>query len=967
MMASRYHSGRRKLFDKDETSGPKRSIGRGLLGALLFSQVLTACSLEGKIYSLDTLSELLPPGSTTPRLKTSSLPISVPEGYPYKGTVQAENISGPIVYSLVDNTCANLTIDSATGILSGLLNHSETESCSYKIKALTNGSDEYLSETVALNFTSPLTLSFSVNQLLLPKDGSSKVVSLSVSPAPPFDSDIEYELFSTDGGTPNHITGYTTRGTVSLTAGQANRDLTLQVPATAGFTGTRYQVLALQTGSTTSKPKLDLSLSENLPLQFDMVAAGSRHTCAIKTGKLYCWGSNSNGQVGLGAASPDVEVPTRIGSSTTWEMVAVGQVNSCGIDAGKLYCWGNDDYGQVGNEATVGNIMAPAPVGLPSQWEYVTVGLNHSCGINAGQLYCWGRDNSGQVGNGATVGDILTPTLIDGSTTWEKVAAGSYHTCGIKASELYCWGQDAYGQVGNGAATITNVTSPAPIGSSNKWSDIGTGVAFTCGIDDGKLYCWGRDKYGQIGNGTTTGNISEPAQITISSSWQTIAVGGFHVCGIDGGKLYCWGLDSSAQLGNGPVNLDVDAPVQIGSSSLWQAVSAGHYHTCGIDGGKFYCWGWDGDGQLGNGSATGTLKTPTPFGGTNNWQVISAGANHTCGIEEGKLFCWGSDSNGQVGNGPATGSVSIPTRIGTSSSWQAVSAGFAHTCGIDDGKLYCWGRDTNGEMGNGPLTGDVSSPTRIGTSTTWQAVAVGTYHSCGIDDGKLYCWGNNSVGQIGHGLSGGIVAAPVQESRNSTTWESVTIGAFHTCGIDGGRLYCWGSDTNGQLGNGAPAVALPDPSPVGGSDKWQAVDAGAHHTCGIDDGKLYCWGHHWHGQLGNGGAAVDVLAPVTPVSPSTAWTAITANETHTCGIDGGRLYCWGNTEGGKVGNGVTSLSDVVTPYLVGASTTWSTISAGNFHNCGLNAGALLCFGIRDSDTGLAQDTSIPTPLYELSE
>ena len=106
-----------------------------------------------------------------------------------------------------------------------------------------------------------------------------------------------------------------------------------------------------------------------------------------------------------------------------------------------------------------------------------------------------------------------SPASASLATDWTTVSAGGGHTCAIRSvGKLYCWGSDVYGQVGNGATT-GDVTSPVQITSATDWKSV-SAAGHTCAIrSTGKLYCWGDDSNGQVGNGATTGNVTEPHQV----------------------------------------------------------------------------------------------------------------------------------------------------------------------------------------------------------------------------------------------------------------------------------------------------------------------------------------------------------------------------------------------------------------------------------------------------------------------
>src|SRR5262249_55673145 len=144
----------------------------------------------------------------------------------------------------------------------------------------------------------------------------------------------------------------------------------------------------------------------------------------------------------------------------------------------------------------------------------------------------------------------------------------------------------------------------------------------------------------------------------------------------------------------------------------------------------------------------------------------------------------------------------------------------------------------------------------------WAHVATSVGTTCAIRmDGGLWCWGDDSCGQLGNGMGANCdatldVTAPVPVDAG-TTWAAVAAGPGFACGLHtDGTLWCWGDDTEGRLGIGAPPQSTTAPAQVGNAMDWTAIAAGGLHACGLRAGELWCWGGNGSGQLGDGGAAI---------------------------------------------------------------------------------------------------------------
>ena len=376
-----------------------------------------------------------------------------------------------------------------------------------------------------------------------------------------------------------------------------------------------------------------------------------------------------------------------------------------------------------------------------------------------------------------------------------------------------------------------------------------------------------------IAPGTVSAQTA-PTEV-LHDDWAQVSAGGRHTCGIrTSGRLYCWGADNLGQLGNGGVNAQRLTPSQVvGGGTNWTVVTTGYGHSCALrSSGRLFCWGSDISGELGNGPAV-IVNQNVPVevsDGTTDWVSVSAGAEHTCARKRsGRLFCWGSDTTGQLGDGGVNVDANVPIEVaGHARNWASVSVGRGHTCARrTNGRLFCWGLDDHGQLGNGGTAANRTLPGRVGTAMDWVSVTAGWRHTCGRrGSGRVFCWGADDSGQIGDGGPGvDDQSLPVEVLTGGANWVSVTAGDLSTCGRRrSGRLYCWGSDASGQLGDGSPNSMQTIPAEVfGGRTNWTAVDAGGSHTCALwRSGRVLCWGKDEQGQLGDGSPYTNQPAPV---------------------------------------------------------------------------------------------------------
>lgn len=365
--------------------------------------------------------------------------------------------------------------------------------------------------------------------------------------------------------------------------------------------------------------------------------------------------------------------------------------------------------------------------------------------------------------------------------------------------------------------------------------------------------------------------------------------------------------------------------------STWVQVSAGDRHTCGITPtARLFCWGSDAAGQLGDGGTNTDRGAPVEVaGGRRTWVEVSAGAVHTCArTVNGDLWCWGSDFWGQLGNGGANSDVGTPVQVtGGSGPWADVSAGYEHTCGVSRARhLWCWGKDGSGRLGDDDPVADRTTPTEVaGAGADWRTVTAGVFHSCAIKTtGRLFCWGVDSAGQLGDGLPLAERHTPVEVVGGRTDWTMVDLGRSHTCGLQRtGALSCWGWDDAGQLGDDAANTDQSAPAPVaGGALRWTSVSVGGYHSCaarraagGLSD-QLFCWGLDAYGALGDDAALADQATPVAVAGSWAVLAGVDAGEYQTCARSRlGLLSCWGLDSNGQLGDGGTN-TDKPTPVPV---------------------------------------------------
>ncbi len=346
------------------------------------------------------------------------------------------------------------------------------------------------------------------------------------------------------------------------------------------------------------------------PAPVPTVVGGGSHTCALGTdGNVSCWGGNDYGQLG-GGGTDRVAGPVRVNSDQPFAQIAAGISHSCGVTkTGAAYCWGSNEFGQVGDSAGRVQRMPLRVVGGHT-FRSVATGTSHSCGLEtSGEVWCWGHNQFGQLGNGSTQ-DQSKPVRVESSAHFVVLTAGWNHSCALDAvGHAFCWGQNLAGQLGDGTTILRTV--PTPVSTDLLFRAIAAGGSHTCALTtDNQTYCWGQNRAGQLGIDDNQPHTLPTRIGGAVTTFASITAGGVHSCALtEAGDAYCWGRNSYGQLGDG-TTMDRTTPVRVAGDLSFATIQANGAHTCATTSAAVtYCWGNNGDGQLGDGT---TIDRPQP-------------------------------------------------------------------------------------------------------------------------------------------------------------------------------------------------------------------------------------------------------------------------------------------------------------------------------------------------------------------
>jgi len=356
--------------------------------------------------------------------------------------------------------------------------------------------------------------------------------------------------------------------------------------------------------------------------------------------------------------------------------------------------------------------------------------------------------------------------------------------------------------------------------------DIGTrlfvGQSATCGtLAAGEAYCWSDSHPNRTFLGIGYDRAAFPMPLVRDLRFARMSVSGYHGCGLTAnGTAWCWGSNTYGQLGDG-TKISRDYPKAVLTSKKFTAITVGTQvdrgFTCALtQGGAVYCWGSNGEGTLGINTADPFKLVPTRIAkSANDFVQVDAGNRYACALRaSGALFCWGTNPTGELGLGFTSTKEIRPLRASVPL-LSAVSAGGGTTCGIaaNGAGVFCWGSNQYGQTGKSPFT---------------------------------------------------VIQTAASKVANSAGFTLVSVGFRHACALNGtGSAFCWGDNTNGQLGTGV-GTKLPTPTPVYGGNVFEGLGASAFGGCAWRlNGSAVCWGESdlGNGTFGGSPIPVEVLSP----------------------------------------------------------------------------------------------------------
>ncbi|WP_373997604.1 hypothetical protein [Bdellovibrio bacteriovorus] len=747
------------------------------------------------------------------------------------------------------------------------------------------------------------------------------------------------------------------KGSVTLPAGTTTGVISLDFLGNLAAAGSRQLQVSIDKLSPgpfalgmTSVRRTLLDNTQDNKFSFVSTAPGNR--CAITMGgNLYCWGVNTNGDLGNGTTVSSNSL-VLVDSPVKYKMVSVsGSGATCAVTTGNvLKCWGK------GIHAT--NLL-PQVIDTEVTWVSVPALYNNSSKIS---IYCYQKESSTPALTGLWCKkDGANPPVQINNTVYSKFVSGgewdySHSYCGIRSSDqkLECWGLGRSGILGNGLVGDGSWNDPQAIDSGSSYIDVSLSQGLAaCGLTTtNQLKCWGLLGHDMTATLTPTVQTADVSPSPLKKlgvlrhspgTTQRIGVCGLRLnntlwcngynstggsglslgyglfdenttyqsvshsidksCGITSdGILKCW-TSSVTRKTLGAVAADSGVPY-IDSNLRYRKVSSGSHHNCAItEDGDLQCWGLTYGTTFGAAIGEIARSRPLSIDSGTKYKDISFGGNSDqfsggCGVTiQGYLKCWGAG-----GLGPVSSTQTIRV-VDTSRKYHSVSVtpmdSAKTACALtNENKLYCWGANASGQVGDGTNT-TRPSPTLIAGGMDFIKVTMGSQFGCALTPtGEVYCWGANTSGQLGIGTN---VASntPVRVSLPGVTFKNIQAGGNHVCAIsDLDRVYCWGSNSGGILGIGTSTGTKTSPELINDSATYVFLVARGIKTCGITTNQVVkCWG-------GN------IATSPKDMQLTGTYNFLSVGDAHICGmvpdpldLEVGRVKCWGDNSYGQSGRG----------------------------------------------------------------
>jgi alpha-tubulin suppressor-like RCC1 family protein len=361
---------------------------------------------------------------------------------------------------------------------------------------------------------------------------------------------------------------------------------------------------------------------------------------------------------------------------------------------------------------------------------------------------------------------------------------------------------------------------------------------------------------------------------------------------ISGLRLYAWGINSNGQLGDNTLVNKSSLVYVVGGFTDWVQIASSNEHSLGVRAnGTAWAWGGNLNGRLGDNTAINKSSPVSVVGGFTDWVQVNSFSGSSIGIRaNGTAWAWGANNIGQLGDGTTVSKSSPVSVVGGFADWVSAGSGSQHSVGLRaNGTLWAWGINTSAQLGDNTLVSKVSPVSVVGGFVDWIQLSVSNTHNLALRaNGTAWAWGTSTTGALGDGTTVPR-SSPVSIVGAFIDWIALTSAGNHSLGLRAnGTAWAWGSNLNGQLGDGNLTTASKSSpvSVVGGFTDWAQLSAGLSHSLGLrSNGTAWAWGQGTFGQLGDE-SVVAKSSPVSVIGGFTNWVQLSAGGAHSLGLRG---------------------------------------------------------------------------------
>ncbi|KFZ26634.1 MAG: Regulator of chromosome condensation (RCC1) repeat protein [Candidatus Izimaplasma bacterium HR2] len=719
--------------------------------------------------------------------------------------------------------------------------------------------------------------------------------------------------------------------------------------------------------------------------KIESIFLGYVHSAALSSeGRVFTWGYNGDGALGDGTTSPtytpiDITDNFNLNEGETISNISLGHYHSSAITSdGRIFTWGYNEDGAVGDGTLVDKLL---PLEISSHFNLNEGEVINSISLNGrissaitseDRVFTWGYNFYGQLGDN-TIIDKIVPTditsyfnLNEGESI-TSIELGGAHSSAISSEDrVFTWGANGSGQLGDGTVTQRNIPTEITdnfnlIGDESISSiELGGGHSFALSSND-RVFAWGSNHSGQLGDGTT---VDKNLPIDITSIFDldsletitSISLGGSHSFVLSSDNIiFIWGRNFYGQVGDDsttnrytPIELNngfypvyiLQNPLFINDEIISYSLGANHTLVLTNDE-RVLIWGQNDYGQLGDGTTTDSanpidITSRFNLGSEEDVLEVYLGGNYSILITtEGRIFTWGINAQGQLGDGTTTNS-NIPIEITSNfylnpdETFVSISAGGNHSSVItSEGRVFMWGYNTFGQLGDGTdtqrnLPVDITDNFNLIGEEIIENISLGGSHSSAVtSDNRVFIWGYNGDGQLGIGVTDmddhpiPIDITDIFNLNETEVISDIFLGGYHSSVITSeGRILIWGDNEYHQLADENSfdrnfPIDITTRLLLNEGEVISTISLGNIHSSAVTtDDRIFTWGGNWDGMLGDGTTTTrevptDITSNFDLFDGETVIDSFLGYYHSSAITSNGRIFTWGRNGDGQLGDGTT--------------------------------------------------------------